>query len=153
VRYLLLYLVFTNLVQAAELTQEQAFNAYAIAFGNAGYIPPRAPTINLTDRQFICGFAKMKADCPIRALTYPNGVIAVDKTLDFSDPFDASILIHEMVHYIDWSKDGPATNCSEWLRREQRAYTIQCQALEKIGVDASQVYLSLRMLQCQDPKQ
>jgi hypothetical protein len=148
-RTLLLYLVFTTLVQAAELTQEQAFNAYAIAFGNAGYIPPRAPTINLVSRKSLCEFAGMKAECPIRALTYPNGVIGLDDTLDFSNPHDASILIHEMVHYVDWSKDGPATNCAEWLRREQRAYTIQGHALEKIGVDPSQVYLALRMLQCQ----
>lgn len=151
-RTLLLYLVFTTLVQAAELTQEQAFNAYAIAFGNAGYIPARAPTINLVSRQSLCQFAGMKAECPIRALTYPNGVIGIDETLDFSNPYDASILIHEMVHYVDWSKDGPATNCAEWLRREQRAYSIQGHALEKIGVDPSQVYLSLRAIQCQEPK-
>jgi hypothetical protein len=149
VRTLLLYLLLTTVVQAAELTQEQAFNAYAIAFGNAGYLPPRAPTINLVNRQSLCQFAGMKAECPIRALTYPNGVIGLDDTLDFSNPHDASILIHEMVHYVDWSKDGPATNCAEWLRREQRAYTIQGHALEKIGVDPSQVYLALRMLQCQ----
>jgi hypothetical protein len=149
VRTLLLYLLLTTVVQAAELTQEQAFHAYAIAFGNAGYLPPRAPTINLVNRQSLCQFAGMKAECPIRALTYPNGVIGLDDTLDFSNPHDASILIHEMVHYVDWSKDGPATNCAEWLRREQRAYTIQGHALEKIGVDPSQVYLALRMLQCQ----
>lgn len=149
-RYLLLFWCLT--ASAAELSQEQAFNAYAIAFGNAGYIPARAPTINLVSRQSLCEFAGMKADCPIRALTYPNGVIALDNTLDFADPHDASILIHEMVHYIDWAKSGPATNCAEWLRREQRAYTIQGHALEKIGADTSRVYLALRMLQCQDPK-
>ena len=148
----LLLLLFVTTTQAAELTQEQAFHAYAIAFGNAGYIPERAPTINLVSRQSLCEFAGMKADCPIRALTYPNGVISLDDTIDFSNPYDASILIHEMVHYVDWSKDGPATNCAEWLRREQRAYTIQGHALEKIGVDPSQVYLSLRAIRCQDPK-
>jgi hypothetical protein len=151
-RYILLYLACIATVYASELTQEQAFNAYAIAFGNAGYIPARAPTINLVNRQSLCEFAGMKAGCPIRALTYQNGVIGIDETLDFSNPYDASILIHEMVHYVDWAKDGPATNCAEWLRREQRAYSIQGHALEKIGVDPSQVYLSLRAIRCQDPK-
>jgi hypothetical protein len=149
-RYLLLLWCLT--ASAAELSQEQAFNAYAIAFGNAGYIPPRAPIINLANRQSLCQSAGMKADCKVRAITDENGVITLDNTLDFSDPIDASILIHEMVHYVDWAKSGPATNCAEWLRREQRAYTIQGHALEKIGADPSQVYLALRSIQCQDPK-
>ena len=148
----LLLLLFVTTTQAAELTPQQAHSAYAIAFGNAGYIPPRAPTINLVNRATLCQFARMKEDCPIRALTYPNGVIGLDDTLDFSNPHDAAILIHEMVHYVDWAKDGPATTCAEWTRREQRAYAIQGHALEKIGEDASQVYLSLRAIRCQDPK-
>jgi hypothetical protein len=94
----------------------------------------------------------MKANCQVRAITDENGVITLDNALDFSDPYDASILIHEMVHYVDWAKDGPAKNCAEWLRREQRAYSIQGHALEKIGEDASLVYLSLRSIRCQDPK-
>jgi len=152
VKAALLFLGLITTVQAAELTPQQAYHAYAIAFGNAGYIPPRAPTINLVNRQSLCQFAGMKAECPIRALLYPNGVIALDETLDFADPHQASILVHEMVHYVDWSKSGPATTCAEWLRREQRAYTIQGHALEKIGADTSRVYMALRMLQCQDPK-
>lgn len=138
---------------AAELSPDQAFNAYVIAFGNAGYIPPRAPTINLTSRRVICQIAGLPDKCPVKAVLGPDGVITLDATLDFADPHDASILIHEMVHYVDWSKSGPATNCAEWLRREQRAYTIQGHALEKIGADPSQVYLSLRAIQCQEPKQ
>ena len=149
-RAVLLFLCCIATVYAAELTPQQAYNAYAIAFGYAGHIPDRAPIINLVSRQSLCEFAGMKAACPIRALTYPNGVIALDETLDFANPHDASVLIHEMVHYVDWSKDGPATNCAEWLRREQRAYTIQGHALEKIGVDPSNVYMALRMIQCQD---
>lgn len=148
-RYLLLYLVLTTLVQAAELTQEQAFSAYAIAFGHAGYLPPRAPIINLANRKSVCGIARLPENCAARAVLAPDGVITLDDTLDFADPHDASILIHEMVHYVDWSKEGPATNCAEWIRREQRAYTIQGHALEKIGVDASRVYLALRMIRCQ----
>ena len=151
-RAFLLALFCITTVQAAELTPGQAHNAYAIAFGHAGFLPARAPIINLVNRATLCQFARMKEDCPIRALTYPNGVIGLDETLDFSNPHDAAILIHEMVHYVDWAKDGPATNCAEWLRREQRAYTIQGRALEKVGADTSQLYLSLRALQCQDQK-
>jgi hypothetical protein len=137
---------------AAELTAEQAMFTYIIAFGKAGFIPERAPVINIVPRHKLCVLADLRPNCKARGLTMPDGVIYLDDTLDFADAHDASVLLHEMVHYVDWAKGGPSTNCAEWLRREQRAYSIQAEALQKVGVDPSNLYLALRMMSCQDPK-
>ena len=149
-RWLLLFWCLT--ASAAELTPEQAFNAYAIAYGHAGFIPDKPPTIKVVDRPVLCRIAGLPDACRARGLTNVDGVIYLDSALDFADPLDASVLIHELVHYVDWMRDGPAYNCEQWMRREYHAYTIQGQALEKIGVDPTSIYMALRSMKCQDPK-
>lgn len=134
---------------AAELSQEQATSTYAIAYGLSGFIPERAPLIRITKRTELCRIAGLNPACKARGLLDNDGVIYLDDTLDFSDPSDASVLLHEMVHYVDWAKDGPATDCDGWYRKEQRAYMIQGRALEKVGVDPTPVYMALRMLRCE----
>lgn len=134
---------------AAELTAEQAANSYAIAYGHAGFIPDKAPIIRITARPNLCRIAGLNDACKARGLLNSDGVIYLDDTLDFSDPMDVSVLIHEMVHYVDWAKDGPATDCDGWYRKEYRAYMIQGKALEKIGLDPTPVYMALRMLRCE----
>lgn len=153
-RYITLALLFfcQGNVSAAELTPEQATHTYAIAYGQAGFIPEKAPTIHLVNRVKLCRIAGLNEACRARGLTDADGVIYLDDTLDFSQPLDASILLHEMVHYVDWAKDGPGTSCEEWVRRERRAYTIQGHALEKVGVDPTPVYMALRMMGCQNPR-
>ncbi len=134
----------------AELSQNQAVSLYAIAYGSVGHLPNIPPKVVIAHRDKLCDLADMKDGCPVRGLQLGDTVY-LDETLDFDDPLDASIALHEFSHYVQWAKLGPAQNCKEWLEREEQAYTIQMHALNKIGVDFSSVMRSLhrvRQMRC-----
>lgn len=137
---LLLVLVVSE-ARAAELTQDQATGLYAMAYGQAGFIPDKAPIIRVTK------------DMPCqRCLGWQqDDVIYLSDTLDFSTPLALSIVLHEMTHYIAYVRYGRAKDCGEWLRREYEAYGVQIRALEKAGHDATQPRMSMKMLQCSTP--
>lgn len=151
-------LVFCLFIQAlvvrdtfsAELKAPQAGSLYAIAYGSVGHLPQKPPTIVITQRDKMCAIADMKPGCPVRGLQLDD-TIYLDETLDFDDPLDASIALHEMAHYVQWDRDGRAKDCNEWIKREEEAYRVQIHALNKIGVDFSSVQLGLirvRQMRC-----
>lgn len=134
-----------------ELTQQQADATYAIAYGYSGFIPVKAPDLHVVPRAQLCERAGLPAACALRGLSAPDGAVYLDDALDFSEPVDASILLHELVHYVDFMRSGPVKNCADWMDRERRAYRIQLIALEKVGADVTPVAFSMRRLRCEDP--
>jgi len=133
-----LILLFAVNASAAELTGDQSAMLYHIAIGHMGYIPEHAPEVRIT------------ADMPCRACKgyQAEGTVYVLDTLDFAQPHDSSILLHEFVHYVQWSRDGTAKGCSDWLAREAQAYGIQALSLERAGEDSQRVRLAARMVGC-----
>ncbi len=119
--------------EAAELQQWQANETYALAYGRAGIgIPERAPRI----------VPKIQADiaarycgrpCAVRAALI-DGEIWLDESMDMADTFNVSVLLHELVHYVQWARYGPATDCLDHRARELQAYAIQIYALERVGI-------------------
>lgn len=135
---------------SAELKTQQAVNLYAIAYGSVGHLPEKPPTIVITQRDKMCLIADMKPGCPVKGLQLDD-TIYLDETLDFDNPIDASIALHEMTHYVQWAKEGRARDCQEWIKREEEAYRVQIDALNRIGVDFSSVQLGLirvRQMRC-----
>lgn len=135
----LLILFLTGLdkkVAAEPLTGHQAMSIYVMAGGLSGLpMPERAPTIVLAKQAKLQELACGGRPCPaVRGVTMPDGRIWLDESLDFSDPEDASILLHEMVHYLQWARSGPIRSCDEWRRREVHAYTVQMEELHHVGV-------------------
>ena len=122
--------------QAAPLTGTQAMGIYVMGGGMSGLpLPERAPTIVLAKQAKLQELACPGRTCPmVRGLTTPDGRIWLDEELDFSDPIDASVLLHEVVHYLQWSRSGPVRSCDNWRRREIHAYTVQMEALHHAGV-------------------
>jgi hypothetical protein len=138
--------------RAAELTPEQARGIYYVAYGQ--YHGPREwleqmPVIHIVSPADLCARQNLPPDCPIKA-TYLPGHVYASSTLDFSDPFHASILLHELVHHMQQLKNGPARNCLEALRREHEAYMIQSDVLMKsgLGTEAFGVRMTARQLHC-----
>jgi len=74
--------------------------------------------------------------CRIKAFYHPESGVVVDETLDFqNDPFDRSILLHELVHHLQ-KTSGKYQVVSSFCRRriseELEAYEIQNRYLSQI---------------------
>lgn len=130
--------------RGGELSPEQT-SLYMRAHLETGLpLPARPPTIHATgqdDLRRLIGCAQCT----------PNGVqiaedVYIDGALDLSKAYDASILLHELVHYLQWSIAGPAKSCEEWLDRERQAIAVQSRTLAMAGADTLRVRLSAQML-------
>jgi hypothetical protein len=133
---------------AGELAKEQAAVLYAIAYSHVGgNLPDKAPTIRLVDRAVLQAIACNGANCPVRG--YQRGAdVFVDASLNFADPLDAAVLLHELVHFLQFARAGPAQDCHEWQRRERQAYLVQAHELERLGLDAVNVLRVARSVGC-----
>ena len=74
--------------------------------------------------------------CRIKAYYHPDEGVIADETLDFAnDPFDRSILLHELVHHLQKSagKFQVMTSfCSRRISEELEAYEIQNRYLSEV---------------------
>lgn len=91
-------------------------------YANTSAPPPIAPIARPVLEQRVCG-----RPCPVYALFDPGEGILVDDSLDLvGDTAAQSVLLHELVHYLQWAASGRrARNCEEWMAREREAYRIQ----------------------------
>ena len=74
--------------------------------------------------------------CRIKAFYHPDWGVIVDEMLDIhNDPFDRSILLHELVHHLQKTtgKFEVASFCSRRIAEELEAYEIQNRYLSEIG--------------------
>lgn len=62
-------------------------------------------------------------------------VIYLRDTLDLEDPSDNSFLVHELVHVLQWKRDGDAVfgSCERALESEREAYRVQNTYLKQQG--------------------
>jgi hypothetical protein len=74
--------------------------------------------------------------CQIKAFYHPEWGVIVDETLDFrNDPFDRSILLHELVHHLQKTTgrfDSMVNFCNRRTAQELEAYEIQNRYLDGI---------------------
>jgi hypothetical protein len=144
----LVAIVLATPARAGELSREQVAVVYAIAYSHVGgALPEQAPRVHLVDRTVLQGLACAWRSCPARGAQV-GADIFVDESLDFSDPADASVLLHELVHFLQFARWGPARDCHENIRREREAYTIQAHELERLGKPSSSVLITARSLGC-----
>lgn len=124
--------------RAAPLNVEQAFSIYVLAYGqygsmHGGIAPmPPPPPVRLQSQAEICAYFGHAIDCPVYGY-YVDGQITISETLDFSNPVDASKLLHEYVHYLQEQHGGRTSSCAQWLEREHEAYRVQMNVLMKVG--------------------
>jgi hypothetical protein len=140
---------------AAELTREQAAIIYQIALRlSPQYQAPNvAPEIHLLKRPALkervcrreiprdCDTCMLQAEINGACLKAVNEaqlhgltdwqVIYLAVDLDFADTFSASILLHEMVHYIQQWNLGRIVSCEQKFALEQEARSVQIQSLRE----------------------
>lgn len=74
--------------------------------------------------------------CTMRAWYLPDeGIYLEDSLHPETDPFDRSVLFHELVHYLQElnAEDAALDACNRWFQREIQAYGLQNQYLALTG--------------------
>lgn len=138
------YIVFAFLIGAmlffppkswgAELNPMQATTIYLLAHSTSGYkLPDMAPEVHLVPIQKLRDKVCPGKTCAVHALQERERIY-LDEALDMQDVQNASILYHEMIHYLQFANKGEAKNCTEWMEREYEAYGLQNHVLEKAGL-------------------
>ena len=96
-------------------------------------IPDSLPLVHRVPHEKIeelaCGGDRCAA---LAAYRSGEGVVYIDEALEpETDVFARSVLLHELVHYVQDFSDElvDAEPCRRWSRREQRAYAIQMRFL------------------------
>ena len=116
--------------------------------------PEQFQTIKLTTKQALRAMLCPSESCEPRG-GQVGDTIYLSEDMDFGDPFDESVVVHEMVHYIQWWKagghrGGEARDCWENISREVKAYAIQQRVLERAGHDASRARFVMENNYCLD---
>lgn len=130
--------LLSDMARAEPLDRLQAATIYGLAHSVSHLpLPDQAPEIHMTS---VAAIEAMLVDigvcprgCPSVKAAQVEGRIYVDETLDMQDVHNAAILLHEMVHYLQWAKDGESQTCEEWRDREITAYQLQNLVLNKAG--------------------
>ena len=79
-----------------------------------------------------------KKPCAVRAAYMPDRGVLLAESLDpINTPLDRSILLHELVHYLQEinNRYSELTPCKRWFQREHEAYAVQNQYLYKINAN------------------
>ena len=98
--------------------------------------PGTPPQYSIEDHSFfvehVCGGEEK---CNVSAWYNNDGVIYLDRRLgDWEDPVVRSVIVHELVHYLqDLSGKYANDDCEDRLRREREAYSVQRTYLNRIA--------------------
>lgn len=103
----------------------------------SGYPAPASlPEVNAMPRAEIQQRLCAGRPCQIKAFYHPEWGVIVDQSLDFAnDPFDRSILLHELVHHLQKTTgkfDAVVNFCNRRTAQELEAYEIQNRYLSSI---------------------
>jgi hypothetical protein len=83
--------------------------------------------------------------CSIKAYYHPDWGVVIDETLDVHhDPFDRSILLHELVHHLQKTTgkfEVVASFCSRRMAEELEAYEIQNRYLSKANTSRRALFM------------
>ena len=108
----------------------------AIRLVSAYPAPADMPEVNALPKSEIQRRLCDSRPCNIKAFYHPEWGVVVDETLDLhNDPFDRSILLHELVHHLQKTTgkfEVVASFCNRRISEELEAYEIQNRYLSSI---------------------
>jgi len=128
---------------ATDLSPDQAQSIWVLAWGQSHFIHKgdstilfRPPVIHLMTEDQLCDVTERPiGTCAnLKGAQRDTGVYLL-RSLDFQNRYNASIVLHEMIHYIQYMTHGEANarDCAEKNRRERQARVVQANVLEKVG--------------------
>lgn len=120
----------------------------------SGYpAPAEPPQLVRVPHAFMVERACNRRECRVLGWYAGGREIYVDERLDpESDLFHSSIVVHEMVHYLqnEAARVAFVTNCKEALTLEREAYSVQSAYLTRYGMYRP-VGAASASATCQDP--
>ena len=103
----------------------------------SGYAyPSTAPQLERVQREYLVEHA-CGGDAHCRVVAWyddKNTIYLDDRVEDLEDPIVRSVIVHELVHYLqDLSGKFDALKCEDQLTREREAYSVQRTYLNRIA--------------------
>lgn len=98
-------------------------------------MPEKMPRVDKVPHQYLIDNACNGKFCRVMAWFPPGNVIYIDERMDpQNNLYNASILLHEMVHYLQQeSRTGIHGSCDDNLAAEREAYGAQREYLHRYG--------------------
>lgn len=95
----------------------------------AGYaVPESAPRVEFVQARLIADImCDSQPKCPVLAMYLHGDTIFLDDRLDVhGNDYHTSILLHELVHYVQQQSGRFTENdCENWIKEEQEAFRVQ----------------------------
>jgi len=109
-------------------------NVLAILLSWASYlsgypIPDQPPELQFRTHEWLVVMACLGKECNVVGWYEDNGIIYIDEKYKQSDGFGDSIVVHEMVHYLQDISGKFSGSCADTIAREREAYLVQSQYL------------------------
>jgi hypothetical protein len=126
---------------------------YSYALILSGLPPAPPPELSLQPPAFFWAHACGGQHCPVIGWYPESGgnVIYVSDRLNFDNKVADSIIVHEMVHYLQYQNHQfTDTSCAHSLTLERQAYGVQKDYLLREGVIATGVGISIMSMHCTD---
>ena len=105
-----------------------------------------------TMQEMICN----KRPCAVKAFYRPGEGVFIDEKIDVKDDtYSRSILLHELVHYlqhVEGKFENLDTPCHRWQAKEVEAYEIQHKYLKKLRITRSFISLDTVPITCPEDK-
>lgn len=118
----------------------------------SGYpVPARTPEVELVSQQWLVDQACGGQACRVRGWLPPGERIYLDEALDpIGSTMDASVLLHELVHYLQRESGRFGDDCSAAIDKEREAYATQRSFLAAYGRHAP-MFIVMHGLACGSP--
>ena len=119
----------------------------------SGYpVPEHNPEVNFVPLTTMQGMICKDKPCAVRAFYKPEEGVFVDEKIDVKDDiYSRSVLLHELVHYLQHEEkkcEDLDTPCHRWQAKEVEAYEIQHKYLKKMRVTRSFIALDTEPITC-----
>jgi hypothetical protein len=109
--------------------------SWAVSFSGLG-TPQEMPMVDRVSHAYLVGSACNGSECKVLGWFPPGHTIYVDERLDVEqDLLASSIVVHEMVHYLQFQAAGgqQPPDCEAILELERQAYLAQRRFLQMYG--------------------
>jgi hypothetical protein len=116
---------------------------------DATALPPVETVSNEQFAQTVCPRALWRCRAMIAAFDTQRYRIVIRESLDLDDPGDNSFLVHELVHVLQYKKDGSTRfmSCEAVIASEHEAFDAQNLYMKSLGL-FRQEGTALRFMRC-----
>lgn len=129
-----------NTVNETDVDDTGQDSHFSILLGWAAHLSPyphpvKLPSVQFKDHEFFVEQACSGHECNVLGWYNDTGIVYLDRRLKTEDSvFTQSLLVHELVHYLqDLSGQFDSNSCEASVAREREAYQVQSDYIMAYG--------------------